>query len=500
MPQQVSLAAKSLFVLGLIAGIIAFIALGILAYPGLHADADLFAPVSLNVGSGRGWITTGYLPLSMARVIAERYRYDGHGFVMPLLLGRLMGGSTAERLHGAMGIINAAIFSLHAAIDLVLTSRRALVAVVTALLVGLCAGVIGIALQGRPEQLALLVAPSLLWIRQAQRRGRPALVVSTVSIALMAGISPLLGFYQWLARTVLLALLPGQTAQAFWGRLLTISSAALALLALAIQLCTPFSFAVLIRRILGYGQNPFLQGYQLLLIGNLQTEALFWQLPLLAALAVAAALCIQRRRLLIAGLLAIPFLLLARLSGSYLYLPFVPTCWLFLEQWTAGLRLGLRRLWRGCLLAFLGIYLLLFLRTMVLEVSYLQAEHRFADVKQWVQSVQRQARRENLAVGYATSRTPSLAIFALPGEELISVRTFDHDFLRAHYERTHPRRLGYVFVVQEGHSGVVPPASRDGGRFRLLEDRWTRERARLGWLRLGGSAPGYHLALYRRVA
>lgn len=47
--------------------------------------------------------------------------------------------------------------------------------------------------------------------------------------------------------------------------------------------------------------------------------------------------------------------------------------------------------------------------------------------------------------------------------------------------------------------GATPPAFIEDGTFELMDNHWTTKKARLWGLKLGGYAPGYNDAMYRRT-
>ncbi|MEB3200926.1 MAG: hypothetical protein VKK62_10425 [Synechococcaceae cyanobacterium] len=490
----------ALLLLALISlGAAAFVlSLAALQFPELHADGDLFVPITLNLGGGKGWIVSGYTPF------VERYdntlKYDYHAFAYPLILGSLLRSSTPERLYGACGLINALAIVLVSGLAFFSSSRRSTAEALQAGLLGICAGMVGLALQGRPEQLALLVIPWTWWCRRLFRSTRALVIVGALAIPALSAISPLLGLYFWVAWSVVLRGCNGLSLRDFLRLQALTLAAAVLLFALAIQALTPYDLPTLLRRMTTYGRTPFIQGYQLLQIGSLRLQVPLWPLPLLLTLLAGALALLRRRQWLLLLLLAAPLLLLARLSGSYLYLPFLPTSLLILRDRCSLLPGHWSRLGRVLLLAFLSLYALALLRTLLLAGLYQAGDARFSEVRQRLAIVRAEARRRGGVVAYGTARTPTLTVFADPGDELIAIRAKpDPDELRALHERRRGSRIEAIVLAQQGHSPERPPGSLDAGRFRLVFNGWSDQRARLAGLRLGGYRPGYRVAIYRRL-
>jgi hypothetical protein len=472
-----------------------FVGFGILCYPGMHADGDMFLPATMNVGACRGWVVEGYVPMLMGRNGSELY--NNHGFLMPLIFGALLHGSSMQRIYLLCGVTNAAAVLLYGCIALGQPSRLSWFRSLFAFLLAVAAGVIGLALQGRPEQLALLILPwpYLLW--QTGSKQTLFYGASILAIAALSALSPLLGLYYWIGHSVLLVrvaggrLLPHLRLQA-----ITILGA-LAIFSAAIALFTPFNLAILLDQILNYSKSPYIQGYQLLAIGNLHLQTPLWQLPLMAVLLAGIAYLYQQRQLLLAIILATPLAYLAKLSGSYLYLPFVPLCLLLIRDQTEKKTSNLKALFKLALAIFLSLYLLIFLRYVALEGLYLSSSTRYESVKSEIEALQRLAALSDGVVAYSKARFPSFSVFGDPGNELIAVRASTGDDSRKYFETLRQIRVQFIVLVQEGQMEPSPPQYLDNKKFILSANHWSATKPKPLGIKIGGYNPGYSYAVYK---
>ena len=144
-----------------------FVYLGLIQFPGMHADTDLFFPITINVASGRGWVVNGYTPMLL--MLGGKNFYAGHGFLFPYIVGKLFGAASGKAVYLGSALINACSVYIYTFTAYYLSHRRSNITVIYAVWLGICAGVIGIAVQGRPEQLGLLFIPAawLVWLGRA---------------------------------------------------------------------------------------------------------------------------------------------------------------------------------------------------------------------------------------------------------------------------------------------------------------------------------------------
>lgn len=474
-----------------------FLSFGILCYPGMHADGDMFLPATMNVGAGRGWIVEGYVPLLMGRQGSELY--NNHGFLMPFLFGALLHASSMQRIYLLCGITNALAAGLYAWLAATNAGRLSGGRALFAWLLAITAGVIGLALQGRPEQLALLIIPLPLIVSRLCESRVLFHGISIITIAALSALSPLLGLYYWVGHSVALLRINSSGLRSYLRLQLLTILAAVATFSLAIAIFTPFNTLILIDQILNYSKSAYIQGYQIVSVGNLHLQAPLWQLPLLAILAGGAFGLWRRGQMLLMLILAAPLLLLARLSGSYLYLPFLTLSILLLDVYSTRLPANIKATTAALLLSFLSLYLFIFARYGALEILYLSSPNRYEAVKANIEALQRNADREQRAVGYSKARFPSFVVFGDPGRELIAVRANADDYAREFYERSRKRLIGSIVFSQEGQMAPEPPAFIDGNRFALVDNHWSSDKATFLGIKLGGYVPGYSYAVYRRT-
>jgi hypothetical protein len=64
-----------------------FVWLGYLEWPGMHWDANFFAPPVVNVANGRGWHFGGYAPFYFLK-LGDAYTF--HGFLHIILYGVIL--------------------------------------------------------------------------------------------------------------------------------------------------------------------------------------------------------------------------------------------------------------------------------------------------------------------------------------------------------------------------------------------------------------------------
>ena len=474
-----------------------FLSFGVLCYPGMHADGDMFLPATMNVGAGRGWIVEGYVPLLMGRQGSELY--NNHGFLMPFLFGALVHASSMQLIYLLCGITNALSAGLYtwlvAAQEARLSGTRALFA----WLLGITAGVIGLAIQGRPEQLALLIIPLPLIVSRLSGNRVLFHGASIITIASLSALSPLLGLYYWVGHSVALLRINSRGLWIYLKLQLGTIFGAVTTFSLAIAIFTPFNLLILIDQILNYSKSAYIQGYQIIDIGNLHLQAPFWQLPLLAIFAGGAFTLLRKGQVLLLLVLAAPLLLLAKLSGFYLYLPFLPLCILLIDDHAIRIPARFRAAASPLLLTFLSLYLFIFARYGALEILYLSSPNRYEAVNASIEALQATADREQRAVGYSKARFPSFVVFGDPGRELIAVRANADDYAREYFEGSRKTLIDSIVFSQEGQMGPEPPAFIDEDRFVLAESHWSSEKARFLGIKLGGYYPGYSYAVYRRA-
>lgn len=163
-----------------------------IGWPGLHWDAAFFAPVAINIASGKGWtFDDGYLAFLF---LHENNVYDFHGVLQPLIYGGLLRASSMQALLAWMSIFNAATYIIYAVIFFLILKRNKRQSLWMSLLLAVVPGVIVLGLQGRPEQLLpLLFSIPLLCSELGASSQIISFLLPLVS-AFACMVSPLPGF------------------------------------------------------------------------------------------------------------------------------------------------------------------------------------------------------------------------------------------------------------------------------------------------------------------
>lgn len=120
--------------------------------------------------------------------------------------------------------------------------------------------------------------------------------------------------------------------------------------------------------------------------------------------------------------IAAPAIILAKLSGNYLYIPFVPICYLLINDRTDQLISRRKVATRAAILLFMSLYVLIFALYCALETLYLKSSTRYEAVKATTEQLQAEAERLKGTIGYSKARFPTFAVFGDSGRELIAIR------------------------------------------------------------------------------
>jgi hypothetical protein len=192
-------AGKPLRILLLLVISALFILFGLIGWPGFHWDASFFVPVIINVAKGKSWLFDGYSYFSLFR---GNNNYDFHGIVQILFFGSFLRASSVDVLLLLMALVNISTFFVYSRIYAFSLSRHGRDGPWLALLLALIPAVIGLGLQGRPEQLLPLVfsIPVLVLQRHGDRESLDWIYPFTAFIAVIT--SPLPGIVYGVAVTV----------------------------------------------------------------------------------------------------------------------------------------------------------------------------------------------------------------------------------------------------------------------------------------------------------
>ena len=131
-----------------------FLFFGFIGWPGLHWDASFFAPVAINLATGKGWTFQGHLFFSFFR---GNNVYDFHGFFQPLIYGGLLKASTMQALLLWMALINIATFAAYSFLFGQILKRNQSFNKYYPIFLAIVPGLIALGLQGRPEQFLPLL-------------------------------------------------------------------------------------------------------------------------------------------------------------------------------------------------------------------------------------------------------------------------------------------------------------------------------------------------------
>jgi len=161
-----------------------FVWLGYIEWPGMHWDANFFAPPVVNVANGRGWHFGGYAPFYFLK-LGDAYTF--HGFLHIILYGVILKAGTWQRLSLLMGFVNAVTYIAYFCLYTQVLHRSMIYNQILPFILAFVPGTLALGLQGRPEQLLLLIffVPAMLW--SLSLSGLRWLLPS----AIVAGLAPL---------------------------------------------------------------------------------------------------------------------------------------------------------------------------------------------------------------------------------------------------------------------------------------------------------------------
>ena len=161
-----------------------FVWLGYLEWPGMHWDANFFAPPVVNVANGQGWHFGGYAPFYFLK-LGDAYTF--HGFLHIILYGVILKAGTWQRLSLLMGFVNAVTYIAYFCLYKQVLHRNMIYNQILPFILAFVPGTLALGLQGRPEQLLLLIffVPAMLW--SLSFSGLRWLLPS----AIVAGLAPL---------------------------------------------------------------------------------------------------------------------------------------------------------------------------------------------------------------------------------------------------------------------------------------------------------------------
>jgi len=189
-PRPTIKCANALTVLTLLAIASIFVWLGFIEWPGMHLDSAFFSPPVINVANGRGWHFGGY-----TQHIPQNGNdsYTFHGFLHILLYGEILKSRTWQSLGIWMGVVNAATYIAYFALYKLVLRHGKITNHIIPYVLAFVPGLLTLGLQGRPEQLLLIIffVPAMLWALSVS--GLRWLLPSAVAAGLAPLASPLPG-------------------------------------------------------------------------------------------------------------------------------------------------------------------------------------------------------------------------------------------------------------------------------------------------------------------
>ena len=519
---------KALFFLAC-AGVAAiFVWFGKTGWPGLHWDAALFGTPVINMARNKGWLWApglgdAWRPLSLIR---DSFVYNIHGLLHVILYGGFFKTKTWSDYTAAMGIVNALTFASYTALYAVLLAKRGRAGFKSygsALLLGLIPAVISLGLQGRPEQIIplLLILPLLASLSGAKRS--ISILVSALTLSLVAIASPLPGAMFFLAMITYYGLLTNRNWRERCCDIAAFSALTVSIGWLIITLLTPFTPIDWVTTVLGRGSetlnlNGLLHGPADW--GGWTLVAPGWSLlTIFFILSGLAAVWKRRGRV---GLIAIAALVTAWIvlnqkTADYSYAPFIPYALalgliaphdLLLPKLKGD---GTGTLFQRLMVALGCVYLLVLgwyaLASWLLpyqELSLKQAETIFLQ-----SAAGKESNNPEIAIGYPWLRWPSMVALGNPDASYISLdiatQPEDRDEV-SRYESKTGRQIKYLVFPQTkaARNPCPPPQNLFVGRseFSLLENHWHCPQPTL-FDRIAGPTPlanRYNLAIYKRLS
>ncbi|MFC1688657.1 hypothetical protein ACFL07_03240 [Pseudomonadota bacterium] len=489
----------------------AFILFGLIQWPGLHWDASLFATPVLNVASGKGWQFGGFTPLLLTQSSED---YSFHGVLHVQIFGYLLGASTFEKLFLWSGMVNAATFVIWTFLFHRTLHHNGRSGLIRPILFGLMAGVIALGLQGRPEQLALLLVAIPLILREFSAPIRIFQISQYVLIGLLFTLSPAsgvlygMGILFWLSFKY-----ENHNNRLLWRELIVAGLIASAVPVLIVGLFCPFSVREWITNILfatktamDFSGVLFKLDRVALTGGSLYAP--LWTMTVSATAGLMAFYLLTRRKFF--GFVTLVLLALycyPRLY-DYGYVAFFPLIFLFWLSRSESTQMALAKPAGKELVMHIGtviatLYTLVIVRLALLSILFIQQGESIADTKQKFKDLGIYGLHEGQAAAFNVQIRPSFIVFGDGGDRFISGKGFkmnddrrDKNLIK--YEEKYQRKIEY-FIYPQSYRGQPTDAFYVGQQqFELVYNGWTSESPRFLGIKLGGPMPGYQFALYRR--
>lgn len=482
-------------------------------WPGLNIDAALFTSPALSLANDEGWKFHGYL-YRLTKVLDGTY--SSHSILYPLVFGLIFRASTYEAILFWSAAINSFLFLAYFfAPFLILKQGISWWKFFWSLLLGITAGVIGLFLQGRPEQLVpvILLVPLLIARDGLVSRPNGFLILSGVHSA----TATMLGLLSPLTAVVYVAAVMGWTCislQSFPQRptlirmIIVAMATALGILLVVFSFCD-FSLTGWLLNTFKYGSsdpNSKLLGRLTNFFAlNISLDLPMWNVPVMLSFLLMLAILFKRRQYLVLVLVALCFSLVIRSAQSYVYVGFVPGILLCASfSIIPEVRQGVlaRSASIGARL-YASSYGLVFARHVILFLIYSSNGLSFSDARSQLRMLTNDLLPDSEVIAYFWMRRPSFVVMNDQSKSWVTAEMSIYDGNEqtlALYEKQSGKTVKYFVYPQLGHIQTPPKMFQNGTkRYRLVYNGWTNKRAEVAGFRLGGELPGYNFALYKLV-
>ena len=490
----------------------AFVAMGIVGWPGFHWDANMFATPVINVATGKGWVFGGN---TGGLAYRESLIYSSHGVLHVLLFGSLLACDTWEKLLLWCGIVNAATFAAWTCLFHRALRRGGHAGFFRPICLGLMAGVIVMGLQGRPEQLAPLLISLPLLLRELGCPTRLYQIATYALAGLLFSLSPASGVLFGMGLVFWLSLqYERENNRRFWRELILAGCAAALTFSLVLSLFCPFSILTWVNGTFFWSASAtdfsgHLFGIERGSFTGISLAAPLWGPCVLATVVLVTFILLRRGKFVGLALFASPiFYCQARLS-DYGYVAMFPCILWFLISRTPDSRLAFARPKGKIVLLHLGtalacLYALIFVRTAALTLLHVRHGPSIAATRAQLVSLGAMAYMDHpVATTFNALSRPSFIIFGDASERYVIGMPQRHvdwvdKYLVDYSEKFH--RPVEFFIYPQVEVLQAPEEVMVGmERCKLVYNGWTMERPRLLGFDLGGAMPGYQFALYRNA-
>jgi hypothetical protein len=133
---------------------------------------------------------------------------------------------------------------------------------------------------------------------------------------------------------------------------------------------------------------------------------------------------------------------------------------------------------------------------------YLSSGLSFQQAKGEIERATNSGNSDSSSIAYFWPRTPSFVVmsnYERPWVTIESTILKNHDDKQLlAYEEQYGMNIQYIVLPQQDHLSNPPLVISNAGKhYKLIRNKWSNQKAMFGWIRLGGSLPGYQYALYK---